>query len=174
MGSCYCYFAGVDNVVVCCCVEQERCMGLIFAGTEAQEQGGVDDRDTFLHRVRDLLSIHACMCLHQSLSELLFWLNCWNTRSCLCVEYFHFVPYWICFQLQLSRVDCRSMCPHQVWCNKLTSCRLSFKHYETKCIILCFRTNTSASMTCKFLCPSTSSNISMTGGLRFLFLGAWS
>ena len=51
-------------MVVCCCVEQERCMGLIFAGTEAQEQGGVDDRDTFLHRVRDLLSIHACMCLH--------------------------------------------------------------------------------------------------------------
>lgn len=68
-------------------------MGLIFAGTEAQEQGGVDDRDTFLHRVRDLLSIHARMCLHQAHSESLFWLKPQNTRRCLFVEYFHFVPY---------------------------------------------------------------------------------
>lgn len=33
-------------------------MGLTLAATEAQEHGGVDDRDTFLHRVRDLLNIH--------------------------------------------------------------------------------------------------------------------
>ncbi|XP_024356885.1 AUGMIN subunit 3 isoform X2 [Physcomitrium patens] len=36
----------------------ERCVGLALAATEAQEHGGVDDRDTFLHRVRDLLNIH--------------------------------------------------------------------------------------------------------------------
>lgn len=33
--------------------------GLNLAAAEAQEHGGVDDRDTFLHRVRDLLNIHA-------------------------------------------------------------------------------------------------------------------
>lgn len=34
-------------------------VGLNLAAAEAQEHGGVDDRDTFLHRVRDLLNIHA-------------------------------------------------------------------------------------------------------------------
>lgn len=37
----------------------ERMGGLNLAAAEAQEHGGVDDRDTFLHRVRDLLNIHA-------------------------------------------------------------------------------------------------------------------
>jgi hypothetical protein len=36
-------------------------VGLTLAATEAQEHGGVDDRDTFLHRVRDLLNIHTGM-----------------------------------------------------------------------------------------------------------------
>lgn len=36
----------------------ERCSALIQAGAEVQEQGAVDDRDTFLHRVRDLLGIY--------------------------------------------------------------------------------------------------------------------
>lgn len=37
----------------------ERCLSLIQAGSEPHEQGAVDDRDTLLHRIRDLLSIHA-------------------------------------------------------------------------------------------------------------------
>ncbi|XP_027092614.1 AUGMIN subunit 3 [Coffea eugenioides] len=36
-----------------------RCMALIQASSEVQEQGAVDDRDTFLHGVRDLLSIYS-------------------------------------------------------------------------------------------------------------------
>lgn len=36
-----------------------RCMALIQAASDVQEQGAVDDRDTFLHGVRDLLSIHS-------------------------------------------------------------------------------------------------------------------
>ncbi|KAH9302598.1 hypothetical protein KI387_014181, partial [Taxus chinensis] len=37
----------------------ERCLSLIEAGSEPHEQGAVDDRDILLHRIRDLLSIHA-------------------------------------------------------------------------------------------------------------------
>ncbi|KAL3725049.1 hypothetical protein ACJRO7_030114 [Eucalyptus globulus] len=37
----------------------DRCMALIQAASEVQEQGAVDDRDTFLHCVRDLLSIYS-------------------------------------------------------------------------------------------------------------------
>ncbi len=40
---------------------QDGCVGLAVVGAEAHEHGAVDDRDTFLHRVRDLLSIHTCM-----------------------------------------------------------------------------------------------------------------
>lgn len=36
-----------------------RCNALIQAASDVQEQGAVDDRDTFLHGVRDLLSIHS-------------------------------------------------------------------------------------------------------------------
>ncbi|KAF5820651.1 putative HAUS augmin-like complex subunit 3 [Helianthus annuus] len=36
-----------------------RCLALIEAASDVQEQGAVDDRDTFLHGVRDLLSIHS-------------------------------------------------------------------------------------------------------------------
>ncbi|CAI9107298.1 OLC1v1006623C1 [Oldenlandia corymbosa var. corymbosa] len=36
-----------------------RCLALIQAATDVQEQGAVDDRDTFLHGVRDLLSIYS-------------------------------------------------------------------------------------------------------------------
>ncbi|KAI3932712.1 hypothetical protein MKW98_012683 [Papaver atlanticum] len=36
-----------------------RCLSLIQAASEVHEQGAVDDRDTFLHGVRDLLSIHS-------------------------------------------------------------------------------------------------------------------
>ncbi|KAM7496282.1 hypothetical protein LguiA_020696 [Lonicera macranthoides] len=36
-----------------------RCMALIQAASDVQEQGAVDDRDTFLHGVRDLLSIYS-------------------------------------------------------------------------------------------------------------------
>lgn len=36
----------------------ERCMTLIQAASDVQEQGGVDDGDTFLHGIRDLLSIY--------------------------------------------------------------------------------------------------------------------
>ncbi|KAJ4969875.1 hypothetical protein NE237_002974 [Protea cynaroides] len=36
-----------------------RCRSLIQAASEGHEQGAVDDRDTFLHGVRDLLSIHS-------------------------------------------------------------------------------------------------------------------
>ncbi|KAF7119561.1 hypothetical protein RHSIM_Rhsim13G0052400 [Rhododendron simsii] len=36
-----------------------RCLALIQAASDVQEQGAVDDRDTFLHGVRDLLSIHS-------------------------------------------------------------------------------------------------------------------
>ncbi|PIA40912.1 hypothetical protein AQUCO_02400169v1 [Aquilegia coerulea] len=36
-----------------------RCLSLIRAASEVHEQGAVDDRDTFLHGVRDLLSIHS-------------------------------------------------------------------------------------------------------------------
>lgn len=38
---------------------QGRCLALIEAASDVQEQGAVDDRDTFLHGVRDLLSIHS-------------------------------------------------------------------------------------------------------------------
>lgn len=34
-------------------------MALIQAASDVQEQGAVDDRDTFLHGVRDLLSIYS-------------------------------------------------------------------------------------------------------------------
>lgn len=40
-------------------LKQEKCFALIQAGGEVQEQGAVDDRDTLLHQVRDLLNIHA-------------------------------------------------------------------------------------------------------------------
>ncbi|KAK3228434.1 hypothetical protein Dsin_000315 [Dipteronia sinensis] len=36
-----------------------RCLALIEAVSDVQEHGAVDDRDTFLHGVRDLLSIHS-------------------------------------------------------------------------------------------------------------------
>ncbi|GAV70749.1 hypothetical protein CFOL_v3_14247 [Cephalotus follicularis] len=36
-----------------------RCLALIQTASDVQEQGAVDDRDTFLHGVRDLLSIHS-------------------------------------------------------------------------------------------------------------------
>lgn len=36
-----------------------RYLALIQAASDVQEQGAVDDRDTFLHGVRDLLSIHS-------------------------------------------------------------------------------------------------------------------
>ncbi|KAK4376178.1 hypothetical protein RND71_006855 [Anisodus tanguticus] len=36
-----------------------RCMALIQASSDVQEQGAVDDRDTFLHGIRDLLNIQA-------------------------------------------------------------------------------------------------------------------
>ncbi|XP_042405691.1 AUGMIN subunit 3-like [Zingiber officinale] len=36
-----------------------HCLSLIDAAMEVQEHGAVDDRDTFLHGVRDLLSIHS-------------------------------------------------------------------------------------------------------------------
>ncbi|XP_022156083.1 AUGMIN subunit 3 isoform X1 [Momordica charantia] len=36
-----------------------RCLALIQAASDVQEQGAVDDRDNFLHGVRDLLSIHS-------------------------------------------------------------------------------------------------------------------
>ncbi|KFK31326.1 hypothetical protein AALP_AA6G097800 [Arabis alpina] len=36
-----------------------RCLALIQAASDVQEQGAVDDRDSFLHGVRDLLSIHS-------------------------------------------------------------------------------------------------------------------
>ncbi|XP_020095588.1 AUGMIN subunit 3 [Ananas comosus] len=36
-----------------------RCLSLSQAASEVQEQGAVDDRDTFLHGVRDLLSIYS-------------------------------------------------------------------------------------------------------------------
>lgn len=36
-----------------------HCMALIQASSDIQEQGAVDDRDTFLHGVRDLLSIYS-------------------------------------------------------------------------------------------------------------------
>ncbi|KAL8143808.1 hypothetical protein V2J09_016840 [Rumex salicifolius] len=36
-----------------------RCLALIEAASDIQEQGAVDDRDTFLHGVRDLLSIYS-------------------------------------------------------------------------------------------------------------------
>lgn len=38
---------------------QGHCLSLIQAASEVHEQGAVDDRDTFLHSVRDLLSIHS-------------------------------------------------------------------------------------------------------------------
>ncbi|KAI5059234.1 hypothetical protein GOP47_0025553 [Adiantum capillus-veneris] len=37
----------------------DKCLALIQAGAEVQEQGAVDDGDTLLHQVRDLLVIHA-------------------------------------------------------------------------------------------------------------------
>ncbi|XP_065874416.1 AUGMIN subunit 3 isoform X2 [Euphorbia lathyris] len=36
-----------------------RCLALTQAASDTQEQGAVDDRDTLLHGVRDLLSIHS-------------------------------------------------------------------------------------------------------------------
>ncbi|KAH7855408.1 hypothetical protein Vadar_024505 [Vaccinium darrowii] len=36
-----------------------HCLALIQAASDVQEQGAVDDRDTFLHGVRDLMSIHS-------------------------------------------------------------------------------------------------------------------
>ncbi|XP_042037545.1 AUGMIN subunit 3-like [Salvia splendens] len=36
-----------------------RCMALVQAASDLPEQGAVDDRDTFLHGVRDLLSIYS-------------------------------------------------------------------------------------------------------------------
>lgn len=36
-----------------------RCLALIEAASDVQEQGAVDDKDNFLHGVRDLLSIHS-------------------------------------------------------------------------------------------------------------------
>ncbi|XP_057950041.1 AUGMIN subunit 3 isoform X2 [Malania oleifera] len=36
-----------------------RCLALIQAASDVQEQGAVDDHDSFLHGVRDLLSIHS-------------------------------------------------------------------------------------------------------------------
>ncbi|KAL8213967.1 hypothetical protein R6Q57_003416 [Mikania cordata] len=36
-----------------------HCLAFIQAASDVQEQGAVDDRDTFLHGVRDLLSIHS-------------------------------------------------------------------------------------------------------------------
>ncbi|KAJ8559400.1 hypothetical protein K7X08_003458 [Anisodus acutangulus] len=36
-----------------------RCMALIQASSDVQEQGAVDDRDTFLHGIRDLLSLYS-------------------------------------------------------------------------------------------------------------------
>ncbi|EXC14791.1 hypothetical protein L484_009445 [Morus notabilis] len=36
-----------------------RCLALIQASSDVQEQGGVDDQDHFLHGVRDLLSLHS-------------------------------------------------------------------------------------------------------------------
>ena len=45
---------------------QGRCMALIQAASDVQEQGAVDDRDTFLHGVRDLLSIHSSKDLYFS------------------------------------------------------------------------------------------------------------
>ncbi|BBN07186.1 HAUS augmin-like complex subunit 3 [Marchantia polymorpha subsp. ruderalis] len=38
----------------------ERYTALANAAAETNEQGAVDDQDTFLHRVRDILNIHAC------------------------------------------------------------------------------------------------------------------
>lgn len=38
---------------------QGHCLSMVQAASEVQEQGAVDDRDTFLHGVRDLLSIHS-------------------------------------------------------------------------------------------------------------------
>ena len=43
---------------------QDRCLALIEAVSDVQELGAVDDRDTFLHGVRDLLSIHSSNELH--------------------------------------------------------------------------------------------------------------
>lgn len=37
----------------------DRCLALIEAASDVQEQGAVDDRDTFLHGIRDLLSIYS-------------------------------------------------------------------------------------------------------------------
>uniref|UniRef100_A0A0D9WMQ7 HAUS augmin-like complex subunit 3 N-terminal domain-containing protein n=1 Tax=Leersia perrieri TaxID=77586 RepID=A0A0D9WMQ7_9ORYZ len=36
-----------------------HCTSLIQAATEVREQGAIDDRDTFLHAVRDLLCVHS-------------------------------------------------------------------------------------------------------------------
>ncbi|EXB84513.1 hypothetical protein L484_015845 [Morus notabilis] len=36
-----------------------RCLALIQASSDVQEQGGVDDQDHFLHGVRDLLTLHS-------------------------------------------------------------------------------------------------------------------
>lgn len=38
---------------------QGWCLALIEAAADKQEQGAVDDQDTFLHGVRDLLSSHS-------------------------------------------------------------------------------------------------------------------
>lgn len=50
---------------------------MVQAASEVQEHGAVDDRDTFLHGVRDLLSIHSSrfwnsFCLHQIMQSFIF------------------------------------------------------------------------------------------------------
>lgn len=42
-----------------CMAIQGHYLSLIQAASEVQEQGAVDDRDTFLHGVRNLLNIHS-------------------------------------------------------------------------------------------------------------------
>jgi len=38
---------------------QGRCLALIQAASDGQEQGGVHDSDHFLHAIRDLLKIYS-------------------------------------------------------------------------------------------------------------------
>ncbi|KAL8476850.1 hypothetical protein ACS0TY_029230 [Phlomoides rotata] len=44
---------------MCFISSKGRCMSLVQAASDVPEQGAVDDRDTFLHGVRDLLSIYS-------------------------------------------------------------------------------------------------------------------
>ncbi|KAG5549206.1 hypothetical protein RHGRI_014537 [Rhododendron griersonianum] len=54
------YLSATKGRVVCGhLVKDSRCLALIQAASDVQEQGAVDDQDTFLHGVRDLLSIHS-------------------------------------------------------------------------------------------------------------------